>query len=365
MKIVRRAFTVVAAGVLVLAGAAGCAAERTESNEIKLVYKSGMGDDRVFDRCIAPTTAGDPIYDNDVFTLPTDKRTWNIAPDPDPKHPDPGIDQRTPIVSGTVPTTDPETKERRPGPAVDVWLTTDFYLNWDCGWDYGKDGAKSLNKQKGSATSPIVTFFNRTGRTAQISSDSGKFDIDNWRSMLRTTLAKVEQDVIQSETRKYDADDLDANIGDVYARMEATMGPEFQKALNEKMGGDYFCGVEFDGGKIVHWTEKSYDPVTGQIVETAKTGKCPPVRIDITNIDLHDKAIQDARTQTYVAEQTAKAALVKAESDKTVADLAKDPNVMRLKEMENERAIAEACAKGGNCTLIQGLNPGAVNVPAK
>lgn len=303
--------------------------------------------------CIAPTTAGDWIADNDVFVLPTDKRTWNIAPSPD-------ADQQDPIVSGTIPKVDPETKERRPGPTVDVWLTTDFYLNWDCGFDH----AKSLNGQTGRADSPVVRFFDRTGRTAQVSSNSGDFDIDKWKSMLRTTLAKVELDVVQAETRKYDADDLDANIGDVYAQMEAAMGPAFQKALTAKMNGDYFCGVEFDGGKTVKWVERSYDPVTKKIVEAEKSGTCPPVRIDITNIDLHDKAIQEARTATYVAEQQAKAARVKAESDRAVAKLAEDPNVLRLKELENQRAIAEACAQSSNCTMIQG-NPGSVIVPAR
>lgn len=350
----RRLLGLAAIGALALGTQAGCSAERTELNELKLVYWSGVGDDRRFDRCIAPGEAGDWIADNDVFTLPTDKRTWNIANTDD-------ADQREPIVSGSLPKQDPETKQSRPGPTVDVWLTTDFYLNWDCGFDY----SKSLKGQQGSADSPVVTFFNRTGRTAQISSNSGDFDVDQWRSMLRTTLAKVELDVVQAETRKYDADQLDANLGDVYAQMEAAMGPAFQRALNAKMGGEYFCGVEYDGGKTVTWTERTIG-ADGKPVEKQASGKCPPVRIDITNIDLHDKAIQDARTQAYVVEQQSRAALTKAKSDKAVADLAKDPNVMRLKEMENERAIAEACANsGGGCTLIQGLNPGAVNVPAK
>jgi hypothetical protein len=340
---------------LALGTQTACSAERTELNELKLVYKSGVGDDRQFDRCIAPGEAGDWIADNDVFTLPTDKRTWNIAASDD-------ADQREPIVSGSLPKLDPQTRESRPGPAVDVWLTTDFYLNWDCGFDYGKP----LKGQKGSAASPVVTFFNRTGRSAQISSNDGDFDLGKWRTMLRTTLAKVELDVVQSETRKYDADELDANLGDVYVQMEAAMGPAFQRALTAKMGGEYFCGVEYDGGKPVTWTERSLG-ADGKPVEKQQQGTCPPVRIDITNIDLHDKAIQDARVQSYVVEQQSRAALTKAKSDKAVADLAKDPNVMRLKEMENERAIAEACARSqqGGCTLIQGINPGSVNVPAK
>lgn len=341
-------------GVLILGTHTGCSAERTELNELKLVYKSGIGDDRRFDRCIAPGEAGEWLGDDDVFTLMIDKRTWNIANADD-------ADQREPIVSGSLPKMDPETKQSRPGPAVDVWLTTDFYLNWDCGFDY----TKSLKGQKGTADSPVVTFFNRTGRTAQISGNTGNFDVDKWRGMLRTTLAKVELDVVQAETRKFDADELDANLGDVYARMEAAMGPAFQRALTAKMGGEYFCGVEYDGGRTVTWTERTIGD-DGKPVEKQATGKCPPVRIDITNIDLHDKAIQDARTQAYVVEQQSRAALTKAKSDKAVADLAKDPNVMRLKEMENQRGIAEACARsGGGCTLIQGINPGAVNIPTK
>lgn len=353
----RRVVAVAAVGVLAVAALVGCSAERTESNEIKLVYKSGWGDDRVFDRCIAPTTAGDWTADNDVFVLPTDKRTWNIQPSDD-------ADQKTPIVSGSLPKTDPVTGETRPGPAVDVWLTTDFYLNWDCGFDFGADGKKSLNGQKGTADSPVVTFFNRTGRTAQISSNTGDFDRDKWNSMLSTTLAKAELDVVQAETRKYDADAQDANLGDVYALMEASMGPAFQRTLNAKMGGEYFCGVEYDGGRLVEWTERALDPATGKVVETKKTGKCPPVRIDISSIDLHEPEIQKARTDTYVEEQRAKAAQVRAKSDKAVAELAKDPNVMRLKQMENERAIAEACARGANCTLIQGVDGAGVNVGA-
>lgn len=349
---IRRGVAVVAAAVLAVVGLAGCSAERTESNEIKLVYKSGLGDDRVFDRCIAPTTAGEPAYDNDVFTLPTGKRTWNIQPTAE-------ADQVTPITSGSLPKTDPDTKETRPGPAVDVWLTTDFYLNWDCGFDF----TKSLSDQKGSKDSPVVKFFDRTGRTAEISSDTGEFDLGRWKSMLSTTLATVELDVVQAETRKYDADGLDANLGDVYARMEAAMGPAFQAALKAKMGGEYFCGVEYDGGRPVEWVEKALD-AAGKVVEVKKKGTCPPVRIDISSIDLHDPDIQQARTDTYVEEQRAKQRRVKDLADKAAADLSKDPNVMRLKEMENQRAIAEACAQGANCTLIQGVPAGGVNVNA-
>lgn len=356
----RRAVAAGAAGVLAL-GAAGCSAERTEANQIKLYYMAGTGDDRVFKQCIPPGTAGPPEYDNDVFTLPTDARTWNVLPDP-------GADSTAPLIVGSAPVTDPTTKVTRQGPQVAVWYTTDFYLNWDCGFDY----TKKLSGQKGSAGSPVVQFWEKIGRSAQLSSNNGNFDLDKWKDMLRTRLVTVERDVLQQQTKGYDSDRLNNNIGDVYERMEAALGPAFQQKLNEKLGGQFFCGTQFDGGKIVSWDEPvldgdgnpQMDPLTKLPKTVKKTGTCPPVRIDITNIDLANADAQNAADAAYVAEQQAKAQLTKANADKAAAALATDPNVMRLKELETQKDIAQACAQGANCTLIQGVDGAGVTVPA-
>lgn len=351
----RRAVALAAVGVLAAGTQAGCSAERTEANELKLYYMAGAGDDRVFKECIAPGTAGSPMYDNDVFTLPVDARTYNVLPDK-------GADSNSPLIVGSAPA-----KDGSSGPQVAVWFTTDFYLNWDCGFDQ----TKSLSKQKGSADSPVVQFWEKVGRSAQLSDNNGNFDTGKWTTMLKTRLATAELDVIQQQTKLYDAATLKDNLGDTYEQMEAALGPAFQEKLQEKMGGQFFCGSEFAGGKPVTWQEPTLDaqgrpkmdPVTRLPVTQPKTGKCPPVRIDITNIDLASPAAQNAADAAYVAEQQAKAAKVKADSDQAVAKLATDPNVMRLKEMDNQKAIAEACAQGANCTLIQGVGSG-VNVTA-
>lgn len=350
----------VIAAVVALAGAqAGCAAERTEANQIKLYYMAGTGDDRVFKQCIAPGTAGPPMYDNDVFTLPTGSRTWNVLPDP-------GADSNTPLTVGSAPVeTDSKTGATRSGPQVAVWYTTDFYLNWDCGFDY----TKALDGQKGRADSPAVQFWQKVGRDAQLSDDDGNFDVGKWRVMLLARMATVERDVIQQQTKLRDSDTLKDNLGDVYEQMEASLGPAFQEKLVAKLGGQFFCGTGFDGGRTVTWNEPvldgrgqpAMDPVTHLPKTVAKTGTCPPVRIDITNIDLANPQAQNAADAAYVAVQDAKAAAVKVAADKAAADQAKDPNFLRIKEMENQRAIAEACAKGANCTLIQGVG-GGVNV---
>lgn len=357
---VRRALAV--AAVAVLAGSqAGCSAERTEANQIKIYYMAGTGDDRVFSQCIAPGTAGPPMYDNDVYTLPVDARTWNVLPDP-------GADSNTPLTVGSAQVvTDPKTHATRSGPQVDVWYTTDFFINWDCGWDW----TKSLKDQKGKADSPIVRFWESAGRSAQLSDNNGNFDIAKWKDMLRTRLVTIERDVLQQQTKLFDSDTLKDNIGDAYERMEAQLGPAFQVKLQQKMGGQFFCGTGFAGGKQVSWQEPmlddsgkpAMDPVTKLPKTEERKGACPPVRIDITNIDLHDPAAQAAADAVYVAEQTAKAAKVKADSDEQVARLATDPNVMRMREMDNQREIARLCASGANCTLIQGVGPN-VNVNA-
>lgn len=351
----RRLVALAAVGALAAGTQAGCSAERTEANELKLYYMAGTGDDRVFKQCIAPGTAGPAMYDNDVFTLPVDARTYNVLPDK-------GADSNTPLIVGSAPA-----KDGTSGPQVAVWYTTDFYLNWDCGFDQ----TKTLSGQKGSESSPVVQFWEKVGRSAQLSDNNGTFDTDKWKAMLGTRLATVERDVIQQQTKLYDAATLKDNLGDTYEQMEAALGPAFQEKLQEKMGGQFFCGSEFAGGKPVTWQDPVLDaqgkprmnPVTRLPETNPKTGKCPPVRIDITNIDLASPQAQSAADGAYVAEQQAKAAKVKADSDQAVAKLATDPNVMKLKEMDNQKEIAEACAQGANCTLIQGVG-GGVNVNA-
>jgi hypothetical protein len=340
---------------------AGCSAERTEANEIKLYYMAGHGDDRVFKQCIPPGTAGPPMYDNDVFTLPTDSRTWNVLSDP-------GADSKTPLTVGSAPVVvDAKTHANRSGPQVAVWYTTDFYLNWDCGWDW----SKPLKGQTGKADSPVVQFWESVGRSAQLSDNNGNFDLDKWKEMLQARLVTVERDVLQQQTKRYDSDTLKDNLGDTYEKMEAALGPAFQEKLQEKLGGQFFCGTGFAGGKTVSWDEPmldaqgnpTMDPVTKLPRTVQKSGKCPPVRIDITNIDLANTDAQNAADAAYVAEQQAKAAKVKADSDEQVAKLATDPNVMKMREMDNQREIARLCASGANCTLIQGVGPN-VNVNA-
>lgn len=304
----------IAASIALLASAAACST-RPPADEIYLYYMDGPVDTKQFSACVEPNTKGDWQANNQVFALPTSLRTWNIRPTDG--------DTNKAIVAGTKPDA-----KGQAGPQVEVYTTTEFYLNTNC--DGGKD-------------SPVVRFWEKTGRRYNLSSSDGAFNEKAWRSMLLNTLVPVLEKTLQGVTRDYTADELDADLNGTWRKAEAAMGAEFAEQLKAKVGGDYFCGPSYD-----------------------RAGKqCPPVRVSITDINYADSGLQTARAAVRKAEEEAKRALIEAQSQVAVAaELAKlgdDPNYLRLKQLENELAIArertrqaELCAKNPNCTVIVG-----------
>jgi hypothetical protein len=297
-----------------LAGTVACST-RPPADEIWLYYMDGPRDAKQFSACVEPNTKGDWKANNQVFALPTSLRTWNIRPD--------GGDTGKPVVAGTKPDA-----KGQAGPQVEVYTTTEFYLNTNC---------------SGGAGSPVVTFWEKTGRRYKLSTADAVFDEKAWRAMLLNTLVPVLEKTLQGVTRDFSADQLDADLDGTWRKAETAMGAEFAEQLKAKVGGDYFCGPSYD--------------------RAAKT--CPPVRVSITDINYQDKGLQDARAAVRKAEEDAKRALIEAQSQVAVArELAKlgdDPNYLRLRQLENELAIArertrqaELCAKNPNCTVIVG-----------
>jgi hypothetical protein len=347
--------TRIVAGALALATVATLTAcsTRAPSDSIILYYAAGAGENREFKECIEPGTDGSYPMDDEIFALPTSLRTWNIRPK--------GGDSDQPIVSGTLPG-----KDNQPGAEVAVFATADFYLNYDC--TKGKD-------------SPIVRFWETTGRRYGISADGEEgFNQGNFNRMLLNTLVPAEEKALREETRKYDADSLDANLGNVWQTMERNLAPTFLRTLREKLGGDFFCGTGYAGGKTVEWTE--WEP-TGKTVdeegsapeyrEVTKKGTCPPVRISITDVKIANKDIADARARVYAAEQNAKADKIEAQAQadraRTLEGVGNSPGYVRLQEIEAQREqvkaiteAAKACNRAKNCTVIIG-GTGGTTVP--
>lgn len=312
----------VIAGVALVAATTACST-RPNPDEMYLYYLNGSVDTKQFQECVAPNGRGPWQANNDVFALPVSLRTWNIRPKGQ------GGDSETAIRSGSKPTVAGKTTQ--PGAEVNVYTTTEFFLNTNC--DGGKD-------------SPVVKFWEQTGRRYEVSDNGGEFSPDGWGRMLQNTLVPALEKSIRESTRNYSADDLDANTNGAWKTMEAALGATFQAELKAKTGGDYLCGPGYDRAKP----------------------ECPPVRISITGIDFADTGIADARAKVFKAEQDAKAALVAAQSQvdvaKKIGEAGNNPSYLKIKQLETWLAGIQACAANPTCTVFVG-QPDGVSVTQK
>lgn len=345
------------AGALALAtlAAAGCS-DRASYEEVLLYYKAGSLTAREFQQCIPGGTKGPGNVNDQVFSVPSTLRTWDIREDG-------SGDTTAPIDTGTkqsaVTTTDAagkQTQELRPGPKVSTFATVKFYLNTNCGKD---------NEDAGS---PIVRFFETIGSRGwgpknekMFGPTSNDFNADSWQSMLKSTIVTAEQKALAYGTRLYLADDLESNAHGERADLERRITPMFQQELNNALGGDFFCGADYRRNTEVQWTDlvqTGTDPKDGAPVigEKPNHGLCPPVQISITDINYTDKGIADARAAVYRAEQEAKQKLISAQAELDRANLlgqaAANEAYVRYQEIQAQLAMAEACKANSNCTVI-------------
>jgi hypothetical protein len=322
-----------------------------------LYYEGGTGESRQFKECIEPGSSGSYPVDDSTYELPTSQRTWNIRPE--------GGDTNVPIKTGSRPSVALGSDGRpngqtQAGPELNFWVTADFYLNTDC--TGGKD-------------SPVVRFWNNTGSRYQISDgdsdNGGGFNLGNWTNMLKNTLLPAEERAIRELSRDYDADVLDANVGDVWSELEKRMAPAFNAQLRDKLGGDYFCGVGYVRGQDVRWTEPEAAGTDANgrstFQDVDKTGKCPPIRITITDVGFADQRIADSRAGVYAAENDAKKKVAEAQGEldrsRILGEAASNPAYVQYMEAQARLEAAQACRSNPNCTVIIG-GDGNVNVNA-
>lgn len=346
-KLTSKKLTVAVVATLGLGALVGCAL-RVPTDYVVLHYSAGA-EDRKFVNCVEPGTSEDNPGNDDYFALPTSLRTWNIS--------DQGGDTNVPITSGSRPSavldaTGKPTGATQPGPEVTVWGSVDFYLNTDC---------------TGGVNSPVVQFWERTGRRSwkdghgvSVDSDGSGFSEDAWKVMLQNTLVVAEQAAVRQQTRLFSADDMDANVNDVLTIMARQLGPNFNVLLREKVGGDYFCGPGYVRGQEVEWTEYVADGVDAngltKFREERRRGRCPPVKVTITDVRFANGDVAKARADVFAAEQRAKAALVDAQSKADVAaklhEAGDNPAYVELQRVQAQLAAAEACRANPNCTVI-------------
>lgn len=355
------------AAVGLVAGAAACSTT-AEPDYIVLQYAVGSHGGMNFKTCIEPSKKGDGVVNDQNVVLPVSLRTWYIKAD--------GTgDSTTPITTGTKP--DDAVKDgdgkvitpAQPGPDVDLWTQADFFLNTDC---------------TGGANSPIVQFWEKTGRRYHVSKQGSDDDIsdyfstDNFKVMLQNTLVSAEEKAARTSSRMFDADDLDTNTGGVWAKLEALMSTTFTTELTAKLGGaNYFCGAQFqrgaDGKPVdVKWDEQVPDATQPTGYKTVQQhGTCPPVHISIQDVNYHNADIATARASAYAAQQNARAASINAQSQLDTANKLKQggAEAAKIQEQQNQLQIekertnqVKLCAESkAGCTVIIGSGSG-VNV---
>ncbi len=334
-----------------LAGGAAACATRPASNVLMLYYNAGSLENKTFNECIEPGTSGKYPIDDETYTILTDTRTWNIAPE--------GGDSNVPYETGTK-----YGPDGQPGPAVKTWVSADFNINIDC---------------RGGANSPVVRFWESLGRRYGISTDDDEYGWvqEKWRELLLNTLVVAEKKAIAEGTRFYTADELDSNAKGQRREMERRIAPLFQAELRAKLGGDYFCGVGYSidpatGAPREIEYEEYLEDVTNEDgslkfkVEKRRSG-CPPIRISITDVDFANPAIAAARADVYAAEQRARAAKIAAQGELDKANIlgqaASNEAYLRYKAVEAQLAAAEACKANPNCTVvIDGSGQAGVNI---
>lgn len=326
-KRIRRALcaSFIAAGVV---GLSACSVT-PEPDVMILRYTGGSHDGSHFKGCVDGGTRADGVVNDTDITLMTSERTWNITKD------DSG-DSKDPIEAATKPDA-----KGNPGPKVKVWLKADFFLNTTC--IKNKDGSFDKN-------SPVVQWWETVGRRYEADVDPGKSPAEQsrdtgWVNSLKANLVPSELRAIQDSARLYTADELQSGANGSWANMETEIESRLSKDLNAN--GSFYCGPGY--------------------VRTEPSKGCPPIRVTITDVDYSDPGVAAAREAVYQAELEAKKRVIEAQAQvdqsRILSNAAKDPNYMRLKEMENELAKVQACSQNPNCTIIVGGSN--VNVNSK
>jgi len=323
-KFLRATAITAGAGVMLMLGACSTT---SAPDEVGLYYMQGPSDGDHFGECIKPGETGSPEWNNQVYYLPANMRTWTIDDMPDPANPGkfiitPGADS----ADVTVISAKPE-KDQPSGIQVKVATKTAFQLNTFCD---DKGGVAKV-------------FWEKIGRRYYVANPQTW-----WKDMLEAILAPTLRTIVRDVVRGSDtsADALVANADGVQATLQKKIGEQLAVEFNRTAGGNFFCGPSFDRTKE----------------------DCPPLELLIIDVDYADPGIRAARNEKQKQLELAAAKLAEAqgianaliekargeaESARQLQALYNSPGWVALqKTIENTKAIIEACKVAKECRLI-------------
>jgi hypothetical protein len=286
-------------GLMALPFLSACS-EIAAPDAVGLYYMQGQSDGNKFDHCMKPGQVDDPVWNNSVYYVPNNVRTWNVAPT--------GGDTNQALVV----TAKPDAGQQS-GLEVLVYTQTNFKLNTYCGTD---------NKDPNS---PIVQWWQNLG---------DRYDADTgpgWLNMLNNTVVPALEKA-KNTLRAYTADEL--VLGAVWTEAEKQFASTFSTELERLSGGDYFCGPDFNRARP----------------------DCSAVQVSIKDVDYRDQGIQAARNDKQKALEEAQASVARAQGAVAAAEAQKalynNPAWVQLEIANRQLETAKACAASQKCTMI-------------
>lgn len=293
----------------VFLGASACEYVHPEASEIGLYYNEGDWDGSVFDHCVKPGVS-EAEYNDSIYKVPNSLRTWLIAKQ--------GGDTDVPITVASAPE-----KDQPSGVPVSIWTQSSFMLNTYCG-----DSDDDVN-------SPVVQWWQKIGRR-YYDQDTSKDKSQWWKLMLQNTLVPALETSSRVVARKYKADDLVA--GTVQDQVQKEIAPLVATEANRLMGGEFFCGPDFD--RVKH--------------------DCTDIQTLIKDVDYANPDIQAARDQKQKAVELAAAQVAEAEGKVKAAaaqqELYKNPQWLQLQLAQLRLEQVKACAASAKCTIVMGVD---------
>lgn len=299
----KKVLAVLALAGLLLGSTAACA-EIAQSDTVGLWYAHGQIDGNKFDHCIKPGVSDETSWNDDIYFLPNNVRTWNAAAS--------GGDTNVPLTV----TAKPDNGQTS-GVEVQVWTQTSLKLNTYCGADE-KDG-----------NAPFPQWWQNLGKRYGADTDAG------WLAMLNNTVVPALEKA-KNTLRVYTADQL--VLGTVWTEAEKEFSKTFSEELTRLSGGNYFCGPTFNRAKA----------------------DCPAVEVSIKDVDYKDPGIQAARNEKQKALETAAAQVAAAQGQVDASEKLKglynNPAWVALEKAKIQLQIAQACGQNPNCHMVMGAD---------
>ena len=199
----------------------------------------------------------------------------------------------------------------------------------------------------------VATFFKlNTNKVRQFHETIGlkykAWEDGGWDNMLRDYFRQPIQTTLQEIARKYPVEKLYADPA-VKVEIEATFGQSLKDNINRLVGGEFFCGPTFTGGK---------------------GSECPNFTFAVKTIDVPND-VKDV----FRANQTSAAAIRTKENEVQQGRLEAERKRIEQEELRSSyndpgyleylRAQANLeCARNQGCVMINGSGAGVnVNVP--